>query len=129
MEKEKKGFSIRGSTIKEDLYYHLLKKVNECGSFKDAIEYLLQKDIDDNLGVEFCKVKNELKSEMSVEIKEELKLLKQYIGEQFNKRSFTTESKHQQQEEIEDTNKGQVYNPEELKITGNAVEEDAEIDF
>lgn len=88
-----KGFSLRGSSIEDKLYIHLERIIIEQGSFKDAVEFLLPKDKNHEFGMEFEEIRSDLKREIVIEVREEIGLLKEYIGEQFDNRSFTSTSK------------------------------------
>ncbi|QOY37614.1 hypothetical protein AWH56_008540 [Anaerobacillus isosaccharinicus] len=124
---DKQQFNLRGSSIDEELYIHLKHLIVEHKTYKETIAYLLQKDKDDKLGLELNRIKDEIRKEIAAEMKEELGLLKQYIGEQFSRRSFATERVKKQELE-EEAKQEQIYVPDELKVTGK-IEEEFNLDF
>lgn len=58
-----------------------------------------------------------------IEVREEIGLLKKYIGEQFDNRTFASTSQKTKSETPENVRQEQVYRLDDLNVTGEITEE------
>lgn len=127
MEKRKQ-FALRTDQLSEELYNYIDRQIKEYGSFKSYVEHIAERDRRDELGKLFTQFKDEISQDILADMKSELNYLKHFIQEQFEIRSFKKSDNPTENQEHREEKTKQLYDINELKVTGQ-IEEDTEVDF
>lgn len=127
---KRRSFGLKADGIKDDnLYLHLESLIIKHGSYRAAVEDLLIRDKEDQLGKELSAVKEEIVQDVMKEIKNEIRSLKEYIADQLTSRTFRVQKTIMVEDLMEDDpDEEEVYDIQELDIAGE-IEEEYEYDF